>query len=160
MLYHIWSTGYYTAGGATLTDRLDLRMSAPSMRTSADICTHPCGRPYHPCGHLHRSPQRCPPMSALMSADVRGSLRTTADPHMEILRRSAQKKFPACVDLQTKRPNTPQTSAGKCPQFSMRNITFFADISGTGFAWNVKSCFLELKIRKIFLNAICWKFYI
>ena len=51
---------------------------------------------------------------------------------MEILRTSAQKKFPACVDLRTKRPNTPQTSAGKCPQFSMRNITFFADISGTG----------------------------
>ena len=51
---------------------------------------------------------------------------------MEILRTSAQKKFPACVDLRTKRPNTPQTSAGKYPQFSMRNITFFADISGTG----------------------------
>ena len=51
---------------------------------------------------------------------------------MEILQTSAQKKFPACVDLRTKRPNTPQTSAGKCPQFSMWNITFFADISGTG----------------------------
>ena len=50
---------------------------------------------------------------------------------MEILRTSAQKKFPACVDLRTKHSNTPQTSAGKCPQFSMRNITFFTDISGT-----------------------------
>ena len=75
-------------------------------------------------------------MSALMPADVRRlprtSLRTTADLHMEILRTSAQKKLPACVDLRTKRPSTLQTSAGKCPQFSMRNITFFADISGTG----------------------------
>ena len=51
---------------------------------------------------------------------------------MEILRMSAQKKIPACVDLRTKCPNTPQTSSGKCPQFSMRNITFYADISGTG----------------------------
>ena len=51
---------------------------------------------------------------------------------MEILRTSAQKKFPACVDLRIKRPNTLQTSAGKCPQFSMRNITFFVDISGMG----------------------------
>ena len=51
---------------------------------------------------------------------------------MEILRTSAQKKFPACVDLRTKCSNTQQTSAGKCPQFSMRNITFFVDISGTG----------------------------
>ena len=124
-----------------------------SMRTSADIRIHPCGRLHpsmrtsasihadvrtNPCGRPHRCPQRCPQMSALMSADVRRlprtSLRTTADQHMEILRTSAQKKFPACVDLRTKRPNTPQTSAGKCPQFSMRNITFFADISGTGKA--------------------------
>ena len=109
----------------------------PSMRTSApihaDVRTNPCGRPH---GH----PQRCPQMSALMSADVRRlprtSLRTTADLHMEILWTSAQKKFPACVDLRTKRPNTPQTSAGKCPQFSMRHIAFFADISGTGSVRN------------------------
>ena len=113
----------------------------------ADVHTHPCGLPQtsapihadvrtNPCGRPHRRLQRCPQISALMSADVRRlprtSLRTTADLHMEILRTSAQKKFPACVDLRTKRPNTPQTSAGKCPQFSMRNITFFADISGTG----------------------------
>ena len=58
---------------------------------------------------------------------------------MEISRTSAQKKFPACVDLRTKRPNTPQTSAGKCPQFSMRNITFFADISGTGGELTIKT---------------------
>ena len=127
----------------------------------ADVRTHPCGLPQtsasihadvrtYPCGCPHQSmrtsapihavartnPCGRPQMSALMSADIhrlpRTSLRTTADLHMEILRTSAQKKFPACVDLRTKRPNTPQTSAGKCPQFSMRNITFFADISGTG----------------------------
>ena len=28
----------------------------------------------------------------------------------------------------------------------------------TQFAWNVKSCFLG-KIRKIFQNVVCWKFY-
>ena len=120
----------------------------------ADVRTHPCGLPQtsasihadvrtNPCGRPHRCPQRCPQMSALMSADVRRlprtSLRTTADLHMEILRTSAQKKFPACVDLRTKRPNTPQTSAGKCPQFSMRNITFFADISGTGIHASITS---------------------
>ena len=89
-------------------------------------------------------------MSADVRTDVRRlprtSLRTTADLHMEILRTSAQKKFPACVDLRTKRPNTPQTSAGKCPQFSMRNITFFADISGTGSAdhWATTLCSIEV----------------
>ena len=132
----------------------------PSMRTSAsihaDVRTNPCGRP-------HRCPQRCPQMSALMSADVRRlprtSLRTTADLHMEILRTSAQKKFPACVDLRTKRPNTPQTSAGKCPQFSMRNITFFADISGTGIRvlCNPKCVFKPKRLRiqsaKIYMVA-------
>ena len=91
----------------------------------ADVPTRPCGLPQtltHPCGRPHRRPQRCPQTSQ----------QTTGDLHTEILRTSAQKKFPACVDLRTKRSNTPQTSAGKCPQFSMRNITFFVDISGTG----------------------------
>ena len=103
------------------------------MRTSAPI--HADVRT-SPCGHPHQSMRTSAKMSADVRTDVRRlprtSLRTTADLHMEILRASAQKKFPACEDLWTKRPNTPQTSAGKCPQFSMRNITFFADISGTG----------------------------
>ena len=121
----------------------------------ADVCTHPCGRPQtsapihadvrtNPCGRPHQSMRTSAPIHADVRIDVRKdvrtdvrrlprtSLRTTADLHMEILRTSAQKKFPACVDLRTKHPNTPQTSAGICPQFSMRNITFFADISGTG----------------------------
>ena len=99
----------------------------------ADVCTHPCGLPQtsasihadvriHPCGRPHQSMRTSAKMSADVCTDVRRlprtSLRTTADLHMEILRTSAQKKFPACVDLRTKRPNTPQTSAGKCPQFS------------------------------------------
>ena len=101
----------------------------PSMRTSApihaDVRTNPCGRPHQSMrtsANVRTDVRRRPQTSADLSADL----------HMEILRTSAQKKFPACVDLRTKRPNTPQTSAGKYPQFSMRNITFFADISGTG----------------------------
>ena len=121
----------------------------------ADVRTHPCGLPQtsapihadvctNPCGRPHQSMRTSVPIHADVRIDVhkdvridvhrlpRTSLRTTADLHMEILRTSAQKKFPACVDVRTKHPNTPQTSAGKCPQFSMRNITFFADISGMG----------------------------
>ena len=121
----------------------------------ADVRTHPCGRPQtsapinadvrnNPCRRPQQSMQTSAPIHADVRIEVRKDVRTdvrtdvrrlprtTADLHMEILWTSAQKKFPACVDLRTKRPNTPQTSAGKCPQFSMRNITFFADISGTG----------------------------
>ena len=105
----------------------------------ADVRTHPCGPAdihTHPCGRPHQSMRTSAPIHADVLIDVRRlpltSLRTTADLHMEILRTSAQKKFPACVDLRTNRPNTLQTSTGKCPQFSMQNITFFADISGTG----------------------------
>ena len=130
----------------------------------ADVRTHPCGLPQtsapihadvrtNPCGRPHQSMRTFAPIHAKMSADVRTDVRrlprtslwTTADLHMEILRTSAQKKFPACVDLRTKRPNTPQTSAGKCPQFSMRNITFFADIAGTGYGG-------------VCGNMVCWSF--
>ena len=67
------------------------------------------------------------------------SLQTSADVHMEILRISVKKKFPACVDLRTQFSNTTQTYAGKRPQFSMQNIAFFADISGTTIASNKPS---------------------
>ena len=36
-----------------------------------------------------------------------------------------------------------------------QNLKFYANRQ---FAWDVKSCFLG-KIRKIFQNAVCWKFY-
>ena len=86
-----------------------------------------------PCG----LPQTSAPIHADVCIDVRIDVRRPLCGQLwtciwKILRTSAQEKFPACVDLRTKRPNTPQTSSGKCPQFSMRNITFFADISGTG----------------------------
>ena len=124
----------------------------------ADVRTHPCGLPQtsapihadvctHPCGRPHQSMRTSAPIHADVHIDVRidvrrlprTSLRTYIWKYCGRLHR---KKFPACVDLRTKRPNTPQTSAGKCPQFSMRNITFFADISGTG-KWRA-----ELNIEK------------
>ena len=113
----------------------------PSMRTSADIRIHPCGRPQmstpiHADVHIdvckdgRACPQRCPHWCPQMSADL------SADVHMEILRMSAQKKFPAWVDLRTQRSNTPQTYAGKCPQFSMRNIPFFGHFRYGNCYWN------------------------
>ena len=45
-----------------------------------------------------------------------------------------------------------------------QDLTFHANclpqetICGRQFAWNVKSCFLG-KIRKMFQNVVCWKFY-
>ena len=142
----------------------------------ADVHTHPCGLPQtsapihadvrtNPCGRPHQSMRTSTPIHADVRIDVRKDvrrpprtfLRTTADLHMEILRTSAQKKFPACVDLRTKRPNTPQTSAGKCPQFSMWNITFFADISGTGTS---SHCHLTPQRQEISFTWISHKYAI
>ena len=40
-----------------------------------------------------------------------------------------------------------------------QDLTFHANcLRRRQFAWNVKSCFLG-KIRKIFQNVVCWKFY-
>ena len=40
-----------------------------------------------------------------------------------------------------------------------QDLTFHANcLLRRQFAWNVKSCFLG-KIRKIFQNVVCWKFY-
>ena len=40
-----------------------------------------------------------------------------------------------------------------------QGLTFHANcLLRRQFAWNVKSCFLG-KIRKIFQNVVCWKFY-
>ena len=151
-LYCIWScnTTYdqqviTQQGQQLLTDPLALRMSAP---VHVDFHRHP-----------HPSMRTSAPIHADVRIDVRKdvridvcrrpqtSLRTTADLHMEILRMSAQKKFPACIDLRTKRSYTPQTSAGKCPQFSMRNITFFADISGTGNRYLLLICYKQSILR-------------
>ena len=127
------------------------------MRTSADIRTHPCGRP-----------QTSAPIHADIRIDVHKDVHidvrrrlqtplwTTADLHMEILRTSTQKKFPACVDLQTKHSNTLQTSAGKCPQFSMRNIAFFADISGTGIVYGYSN---NLRVLQFALLLIFFFFF-
>ena len=42
--------------------------------------------------------------------------------------------------------------------FPENRIWHFMQIVRRQFAWNVKSCFLG-KIRKIFQNVCCWKFY-
>ena len=92
----------------------------------ADVRTHLCGLP-QTSAPIHADVSRCPHPSMRTSAtqtSAKMSADLSADVHMEILGMSAQKKFPACVDLRTYSSNTLQTYTGKCPQFSMRNITF------------------------------------